>query len=108
MTIISTVVVTGNVGVDPKELLGHLAKGLAKLQTTEGVQKATLSAVAIGGAATNSMVFIAEAEDWEAFGKAQAAINSDPEWIQLLLDGGQFGTWQTFVAQTIDFDLLPS
>ena len=54
MTIISTVVITANQGADPVELLQHLGKGLAKIKSYEGVQEATLSAIAVGGAGTNS------------------------------------------------------
>ena len=104
MTIISTVVVTANQGADPVELLQHLGKGLTRLKSYEGVQEATLSAIAVGGAATNSMVVMATCEDWTTYGK----LNTDSEMIQLLLEGGKMATWQTFTSQTIDFDLLPS
>jgi hypothetical protein len=74
----------------------------------EGVQDVTLAAIAAGGAATNSMVVTATCEDWTTYGKIQQELNTDQEMIQLLLDGGQLATWQTYVSQTIDFSLLPS
>ncbi len=108
MTIISTVVVTANQGADPVELLQHLGKGLARIKSYEGVQEATLSAIAVGGAGTNSMVVMATCEDWTTYGKIQQELNTDSEMIQLMLEGGKMATWQSFTSQTIDFDLLPS
>ena len=108
MTIISTVAVTAHQGTDPKKLLEHLAKGVARIKSYEGVQDVTLAAIAAGGAATNSMVVMATCEDWTTYGKIQQELNTDQEMIQLLLDAGQLATWQTYVSQTIDFSLLPS
>jgi len=108
MTIISTVVVTANQGADPVKLLQHLGKGVARIKSYEGVQEATLSAIAVGGAGTNSMVVTATCEDWTTYGKIQQELNTDSEMIQLMLEGGKMATWQTFTSQTIDFDLLPS
>jgi len=108
MTIISTVVVTANQGADPVKLLQHLGKGVARIKSYEGVQEATLSAITVGGAGTNSMVVTATCEDWTTYGKIQQELNTDSEMIQLMLEGGKMATWQTFTSQTIDFDLLPS
>ena len=73
----------------------------------QGVQEATLSAITVGGAGTNSMVVMATCEDWTTYGKIQQQLNTDSEMIQLMLDGGKMATWQTYTSQTIDFDLLP-
>ena len=100
MTIISTVVVTANQGTDPVELLQHLGKGLARIKSYEGVQEATLSAIAVGGAGTNSMVVMATCEDWTTYGKIQQELNTDSEMIQLMLEGGKMATWQTFTSDS--------
>jgi hypothetical protein len=108
MTIITTAVIHTNPGADVGEVFKTLQKGLAKIQGTAGVVEATLAAVAIGGVGTNSMVLSTTTEDWASFGKVQQELNTDQEWIALLLEGGKLTTWETYVSQTIDFSLLPS
>ena len=43
--------VTAHQGTDPKKLLEHLAQGVARIKSYEGVQDVTLAAIAAGGAA---------------------------------------------------------
>lgn len=59
-------------------------------------------ATMIGGAATNSIVLLSTAEDWAKFGQAQQAFMNDPEAQAAMLEGGQLGTWETYVSQTIE------
>lgn len=108
MTVISTLILRPLPDADLKDVFTSLKEAKAALEGLEGVVSVSVTAVTIGGPATNSMAIMTTATDWEAFGKIQAKINSEPEWIQMLLAAGQLATWQTYVSQTIDFDLLPS
>ena len=85
--------------------LKSMKEGLAALK---GVDSVTVSAIVSGGEATNSVVLQVTTAEWETFGKLQAVVYTDPQWIGALIAAGKLATWQTFTSQEIDFDLLPS
>jgi hypothetical protein len=101
MTIVSTVVIHPNPGVQWDEVQKQLKKA-CDLSRKHGAENVTVLATMIGGAATNSIVLLSTAEDWTKFGQAQQAFMNDPEAQAAMLEGGQLGTWETYISQTID------
>lgn len=101
MTIVSTVVIHPNPGVKWDEVQKQIKKA-CELASKHGAENVTVMATMIGGAATNSIVLLSTAEDWAKFGQAQQAFMNDPEAQAAMLEGGQLGTWETYVSQTIE------
>jgi len=101
MTIVSTVVIHPNPGVKWDEVQKQLKKA-CDLARKHGAENVTVLATMIGGAATNSIVLLSTTEDWTKFGQAQQAFMNDPEAQAAMLEGGQLGTWETYISQTID------
>jgi sugar phosphate isomerase/epimerase len=101
MTIVSTVLIHPNPGVKWDEVQKQIKKA-CELASKHGAENVTVMATMIGGAATNSIVLLSTAEDWAKFGQAQQAFMNDPEAQAAMLEGGQLGTWETYVSQTIE------
>ena len=101
MTIVSTVLIHPNPGVKWDEVQKQIKKA-CELASKHGAENVTVMATMIGGAATNSIVLLSTTEDWAKFGQAQQAFMNDPEAQAAMLEGGQLGTWETYVSQTIE------
>ena len=100
MTIVSTVLIHPNPGVKWDDIQKQLKKA-CDLARKHGAENVTVMVNMIGGAATNTIGLLSTAEDWTKFGQAQQAFMDDPEAQAAMLEGGQMGTWESYVSQTI-------
>jgi hypothetical protein len=108
VTVISNVIGHPHPDVDVKEYLESLVQAKKLIEGIDGVQSVVAATVTIGGPATNAFALTTTVADWETFGKVQAHINSDPEFIGFLMEAGKLGSWETYVGQELDLDLIPS
>lgn len=107
MSIMSSVVVQPLPGVEIGDFFAVLKGMQERLSALEAVDSVQVGVITIGGPSTNSFLVAITSADWEAFGKAQAAVYTDPEWAAALIEAGKVATWQTFASQDIDWGLLP-
>jgi hypothetical protein len=108
MSVVSSVVVQPLPGVEIGDFFAVLKSMQERLSTLDAVDSVQVGVITIGGPSTNSFAVAITSADWEAFGKAQAAVYTDPEWAAALIEAGKVATWQTFASQDIDWGLLPS
>ena len=101
MTIVSTVLIHPNSGAPWDEFQKLLGKA-CEMARKHGAENVTVLATMIGGPATNSIVLLSSAEDWQTYGKVQQSLLGDPEMQGLMLEAGKLSTWETYVSQTIE------
>jgi hypothetical protein len=101
MTIVSTVLIHPNSGAPWDEFQKLLGKA-CEIARKHGAENVTVLATMIGGPATNSIVLLSSAADWQKFGKIQQSMLGDPEMQALMLEAGKLSAWETYVSQTIE------
>jgi hypothetical protein len=102
MTVSTVAVITLNPGTEWDDFTKTMARSVQKLRGLDGVEDVRVGHTAVGGEGTNTIILTASAENWTDYGRAQDALNADPEWGEILQEAARIGSWATYITQSIE------